>query len=181
MAIYGTSGQWYLAVLAMASPACILPVITGLVFLGSNRFRSDALNWAATAFALKPLLATPIWAALWLWSGYEADHQFYYLTILPGMLLTVILVIAFRNLFKTHSLLVSLLLVGDVIRWVYTFIMFAPWLEFSAHNKTLDVWYPIALILPNAYAAAVLLMAFLRARQSNVSSRAVSSSQLPAG
>ena len=146
-------------VFAFSWPAYVLPVIFGAFILA--KYRQDKLCKAGALFALKPILATPLWAIL----ASRLDGWGYFATLLPGVLLTAALGWVFKGTLRANPVSGALLLVFDAARWLFTFIIFAPWWNFVASFPGENTWLWIALLLPNAYAGFVLGLALIRNRR----------------
>jgi hypothetical protein len=101
-------------------PAYILPVIIGSILLA--RSKTNQLSRLAGVFTLKPLVATPIWLFIYLYTHLEGlpvvIEVFFLLLIAVG--LTGLIVLVFKPLLKTETKMVSVLLVMDSLRWLNT-------------------------------------------------------------
>lgn len=156
----------FFTVITLAWPAFILPLIVGPILL--IKFRDDDLSRAAGWLTLKPVLATFLWALIFV--STDSTEATYYLTLLPGVILTLIIAFSFRHLFKSETLIFSMLLLLDAIRWTITFVMFGPWLEIPIDPVDPEgLLYLMALIIPNFYATLSLIIGIFRARRSKIS------------
>jgi len=109
-------------VIFCASPF-ILPCFLGIRILGQA---SDDFSRLAGWLTLKPLIATPLWFFLVdaTFSGdWSRPGPAYVLTALPGIGLTLILVLIFRSVFQSHSSATRMLLALDTVRWGSSFLM----------------------------------------------------------
>jgi hypothetical protein len=161
-----------LLILIFVWPAFILPILIGPIIL--RVFRRDNLRRLAGLFTLKPVLATPLWAAAYLvgdtltgsyWIGYA-------LSMLPALVLTLLIVRSCRQAFATDRSMALLLLAGDAVRWLNTLA----WQVLSEDIgfSTLDPYYLAGLILPNLYALMALILLWVRARnQTRLESQAL--------
>jgi hypothetical protein len=150
-----------LLILLFTWPAYVLPIIIGPVIL--RVFAGDPLGKMAGVFTLKPLVATPIWALIVVMgndSKLSPDIR-ELLTLIPGIGLTLILVLVFRRLFETERNIAFILLGADALRWLTTFVFV------KSHGDPGDALYVAALIMPNAYAVLALVILWLRSRQQN--------------
>ncbi len=151
-------------------PAFILPLIVGAWVL--IKYRMDPLCRAAALLVLKPIVATPLWAIIFIFVGSTpGDFAGYSLTILPGICLALIILLTFRHLFRTNTKPFMLLLALDATRWFYTFFLFFPWTATSTVNMAnrvslTDAWYLIGITLPNFYVVVVWVLMRYRARRS---------------
>lgn len=143
-----------LLILRFAALAFVLPVVVGPVILLSHR--DDALARLAGVFTLKPLAATPLWALIVtlrpdIFSSAQQTTSLL-LTLVPGIGLTLLIVWAFRQVYKLEPIRACVLLGADVIRWLSTFVM-------VLMGPTL--FFVVPLIIPSAYAilAAVIVSA----------------------
>lgn len=138
-------------------PAFILPLIIGPIILFT--YRKDQLSGIAGALTLKPLLATPILGVTTYMGLRQAVDPWLLSTLLPGIVLTLLIVLAFRHSLKTDPDIVGVLLVADAIRWLNTHAMLASGDSF---------WSPlflVALVLPSLYALMALGILQRRAKQ----------------
>jgi len=153
-------------------PAFVLPVIAGPVIL--RFFRDDPLRGPAAAFTLKPLVATPLWLLFLLNLGDPGPgYQTSPVTMIPGIGLTLVILYAYRHLFRTERNIFLLLLGADAIRWLYSFAA----LRFGALTiYELSVESPpflIGVILTNAYAVMALMILWLRRKRREASKQAI--------
>jgi hypothetical protein len=160
-------------VLAFAWPAFILPVILGLAIFAS--YRRDRLSQLAGLFAFKPVIATPLWAILFaltarllspLAPGREPYplSPLYFLTLFPGVILTLLIVIAFRQLFMTGSKLAYSLLVLDVMRWMNTFLAYFVWMSPESGSIGWSM-YIAGILFSNLYAIVALIICIFQANK----------------
>lgn len=140
-------------------PAFVLPVIAGIIL--PIYFRDDPIHGLAEAFTLKPLIATPVWLYILLTlapPGKTASP----VTLIPGIGLTLVIVYAFRGLFRTETKTFLILLGADAIRWLYSFAYLR--LATGTFNEPIveNPLYLIGLILPNAYATLAFVILWIR-------------------
>ncbi len=147
-----------LLAMIFAFPALLLPLIVGMIILISSR--GDRFGRFAGLFTLKPLVATPIWAFILSlppgWESASAIQQV--LSLIPGFGLSLIIVLAFRDLFRSATLFACIFLAVDVIRWLNTYL----WLRNVNHDGGFLL---LACVLPSAYALMALVILRLRRRQ----------------
>lgn len=145
-------------------PAFVLPVILGPLVLWL--FRSDELARLAGLFTLKPLLATFLWAFLYFLGdqGLSLPRSLTrLLTLLPGIILTLLILWGGRRFFRTESATILLFVLADALRWLNSFLFLL--------GSGIDGWsdpgpnYIIGLALPNLYALMVLVVLWLRSRR----------------
>jgi len=135
----------------------ILPFVTGLLML--ILLRKDKLSLLAALFTLKPVIAYPIWWRLAILltvdppEGMSAPISSF-LSILPAILLTAVIVFPFRALFK-QEWLSWVWLGGDVLRWMNTFLLFA--FPFST-----GAMLGFGLMFPSIYALLTLAIMTIR-------------------
>lgn len=156
-----------LAWLVIASPALVLPLILGIIVLrmpAADRFARFA-GW----FTLKPVLATPIWAFVlslgartWMSAPSQTNVN---AGLIPAISLTLIIVLIFRDQFRSAPLLTGIFLAADVGRWLSTYL----WLS-SVNLTGLFLFLRLGLeflafALPSAYAIMALIIVERRTRQ----------------
>ena len=148
-------------VLIFTSPAFVLPLILGPIIL--RKFVDDSLSRLAGVFTLKPLVATPLWAlSLVLLDELKLPKDIGpALSLIPAIVLTVMIVWRYNNLFKTETRIASVLAGADAIRWLNTFA----WMQSGGHARITDTFLMAGWILPNAYAVMSLVILWLRARK----------------
>ncbi len=139
-------------------PALVIPAIIGFSLRSRNY---DDFTRMATLLTLKPIIATPIWFLLYintditegqLAPGYytsEIIPPAYLLTLLPGLSLTLIILIVCRRAFGQAKPSSLLILIGlDCVSWLTSFAMRFPWDEWAFR-----CWLPIiVLLMPSIYA-----------------------------
>ncbi len=150
--------------MVFAVPALILPLILGIIILFAYRTRLGRL---LAAFSLKPVIATPLWASLIAWAiSYpnlaETNSPLITLSLLPGVVLTLIIVLIFKDLYRPVRGIPYLFLALDLFRWLDTYAMVR-----SLYPDGISLLFIAlalgAILLPSAY--AVLALAFLRAQK----------------
>jgi hypothetical protein len=139
-------------------PAHLLPAVIGGVLLVG--YPHKALSGLAGLLTLKPLVATPLWVWLYVFSE---QHGLLYgavgplLTLLPGIGLTLIILGIKRQDLAYAGRLLIIFLVCDALRWINSFL-------FVLNGEPLVLDYSPAdirgLILPNLYAVMSLVMVF---------------------
>ena len=135
-----------------------IPAAIGLYLLTSRR---KGLSRMAGFLTLKPIITTPIWAAIigFLYgSAVDAQHIALW-SILPGASLTVLALVIFRRLFLgSRSIWAMLLIALDCMRWTNSGLLTVTvTLPYNAANNTwASVFALIGLIFPTAYAVVAL-------------------------
>jgi hypothetical protein len=94
------------------------------------KFKENDFARFAGIITLKPLIATPLWLLIFNWVDYNfgiGELSFpILLTALPGVGITLIIIIFFRSLFKSpYNNQVLVLLGGDTLRWGSTFFIYS--------------------------------------------------------
>lgn len=163
--------------LIYGSPAFLLPLTCGLLILW--RYRQNSVERLAGIFTIKPLIATPIWALIaslvtssrstWTssplyGSTYDSSYlstPLYWLTLVPGLGLTIAILCLFRHLYRGKSMSAFVLLGCDVVRWTTTFLLYPAWMNFVLWPAT----YWIGLLLPNLYALVAVGIIVWQSRQ----------------
>ncbi len=139
-------------------PALVIPAIIGFSLRSRNY---DDFTRMATLLTLKPIVATPIWFLLYinrdislgqLAPGYytsEIIPPAYLLTLLPGLGLTLIILIVCWRAFGQAKPSSLLILIGlDCVRWLTSFAMRFKWDVWS-----FQCWLPIiGVLMPSIYA-----------------------------
>jgi len=137
-----------------------LPLIIGLIIF--SIFWKDELGRIAGFFVFKPVIVFPIW--FWgpfAWLQQETTHIRVLdsiLLLIPGLILTIVIVYPFRHLFYQHRL-VWLFLIGDILRWGSSWIYASSGLgipDISQSTVELLLWG--ALIYPSIYAVVVFVV-----------------------
>ena len=82
-------------------PILMVPARLGIGLLTTNR--NDPLSRMAAFFTLKPVVATPLWGAILIWTrSYNLNENglAFLLSMLPGAILTLLIVWKFRPLVR---------------------------------------------------------------------------------
>lgn len=145
--------------LVFVGPALVWPAIAGFFILTS--YPDDPLGKLAGFFTLKPLVATPLWVMLLLFPqvpGGPANWSLW--SLLPGAVLTLMIVANFWRLFAPPSLLASAFLAFDVLRWGTTFMLV------GRIGRDADLLFFLLLIaaylLPSGYGAIAWVVLIVR-------------------
>jgi len=108
-------------------PLLLPPGLIGLFIL--IKYRSSKFAKFTGLLTLKPLIATPIW--FYIYNVYSRNyntceiHPAYIFTALPGLGITILLVLFFsKELFGRNRKLVYILIFLDTIRWSNSVIFF---------------------------------------------------------
>jgi len=141
----------------------LLPLIIGLIIIFV--FWKDELGRMAGFFVFKPVVAYPIW----LWGSFAWVNQETtrikaldsLLLLLPGLVLTVVIVYPFRHFFFQHRL-AWLFLIGDILRWGNTWLVTGSGLDFQ--NRVLENLVQGGLIYPSVYAITILVIILVHKR-----------------
>jgi hypothetical protein len=129
----------------------ITPLWIGLKLVGEAQRGRDSLYLMAALFTLKPLLATPLWVALYGSRGVPTLFNAM-LGILPAVVFTTALVILFRPVFAgAQRSKAWTLLYLDWARWGSTLLMTLLALDNSMAGIYL---LPVSLLMPTVYAIA---------------------------
>jgi len=110
-------------VIIMFGVPLIAPIIIGVILL--IRFKKYRFGLLAAIFTLKPIIAYPIW--FFVYSNYYDNRNIFLaasMAILPGVVLTLIIIYKFRSLFnfKINNWAAWLLLSFDTLRWVGVYL-----------------------------------------------------------
>jgi hypothetical protein len=144
----------------------LLPLIIGLIVIFV--FWKDELGRMAGFFIFKPVIAYPVW----LWGPFARLNQETthikaldsMLLLLPGLVLTVIIVYPLRHLFYQHRL-AWLFLIGDILRWGNTWFITSSGLEiFDIKQSVLGILFWGGLIYPSVYSIITLVILLVRRR-----------------
>lgn len=150
----------------------IIPFMLGIIILfhAQDRFAQFA-GW----MTLKPLLATPLWFFVTSWLATNASPRLaIYVNWLPGTALTVLLVIAYRQVVlgdSTHP--AALRLLGlDFARWISTAVMYATFNiatvtssnDFSSLGACL---IPLAIFMPAIFAVVAYYSVYTASKHKN--------------
>jgi hypothetical protein len=144
----------------------ILPLIIGLVIIFV--FNREELDRMAGLFVFKPVIAYPIWffgPLAWLQqetTGVRALDSV--LLLLPGLVLPIIIVYPFRHLFSKHRL-VWLFLMGDILRWGNTWLVFGFGEDMGNPFVSSLLW--VGLVYPSVYSIVVLIILLVHRRLSS--------------
>lgn len=125
--------------------------------------RTSDLSLMAGLLTLKPIVTTPIWVAI-IRPLYGPDRlePAHFFSLLPGVSLTVIIVLAFRHLFSgPRAGGARALLVLDCARWLDSFLLILPY--GSVEIGPLGCIFPlIGLTLPTVFAVVALTLSLTR-------------------
>ena len=138
---------------ACMAPLLLMPAVIGIVLLAA--YGRDPLSRMAAFFTLKPVVASPLWGAILVWTGsynLNGSDPAFLLSMLPGAILTLWIVWIFRSLFRGPQSRWALILLGlDGVRWSNS--LFFSW---SPHPVLGMVSASIATMLPTLYAFVAL-------------------------
>jgi hypothetical protein len=136
--------------LACCGALFILPLWVGLKLIGEAQRARDSLYLMAGLFTLKPLLATPLWFALYGNGGRAPTLLNVCASILPAVLITTALVMVFRKVFANPAMRPKawILLVMDWARWGSTLLMMLA----APTGTAAIVLIPASLLMPSVYA-----------------------------
>ncbi len=131
-----------------------IPAIVGLYLVVK---RPGPLGLMAGLLTLKPIVTTPIWAALLQNTYADRLTPSQFLSILPGAGLTLIAFMVFRPLFSgPQAGTARILLVLDSARWLNSLLMLLP---YSQEAQTLAcIFAPIGLALPTLFALVAVTL-----------------------
>ena len=141
------------------APLLLMPAVIGIVILAA--YGRDPLSRMAAFFTLKPVVASPLWGAILIWTRShnlnESDPAFL-LSMLPGAILTLLIVWKFRSLFRGAQSRWAWTLLGlDGVRWSNSLF-----LSSSPHPVLGMVSVGIATAMPTLYALVALAVASWR-------------------
>jgi hypothetical protein len=131
-----------------------LPLLIGTLVLVA--FWKDRVSRLAGFFTLKPVITYPMFLMFSI-SNYYSVKSFGELLfpLLPAIGLTLLIVFAFRDLFR-KSWIAGLFLAFDIFRWANTLVL--NYLE----SQLFDWMMYIGLIFPSLYALLALIVAVVR-------------------
>ncbi len=158
MGFYFGKDFYFWLYFALAWLLFTIPLIAGIVIFKNHR--QDVLSLAGGVFAVKPIIATPLFILILNNLPDSAPESAHYLSLLPAVLLTLAIIFFFRRLFGSNPAAFSLLIFFDVLRWLNTLILESPWFIEDINTFTI-----IGAVLPNLYAIGAILLANLRARR----------------
>jgi len=146
----------------------LFPFGAGIFILVSNW--KDEISRYIGFLTLKPVIAYPIWFVIsfsdWFNKVYDTNPVLIAaVPLIPGIVLTLIIVYSFRHLFGIDRV-VWLFLIGDVIRWMNTFIFTA----FTNSNIVFNIFIFLVffgLYFPSLYAVVALIVVRKRAVNQN--------------
>ncbi len=162
-------------IMIFAVPALVLPAIIGAIIL--IRFRSSRIAQLLGALTLKPVIATPAWIMIISWAiSYptlaELNSPLVALSLLPGLVLTLIIVLIFRDLYRLGSRIPSIFLAFDLVRWLNSYLMLR-----SLYPDGINVLFfglvLLAVVLPSAYACMALYIVGTQERQAEIADQRV--------
>jgi hypothetical protein len=99
--------------MTFALPGLIIPAIVGIYLWRSST--PGTFRRMLALFALKPWLTTPIFVLVVLGTS---RYQQWIFPILPGLIVTIILVGTFAALLRARPRTTLLILGGDALRWI---------------------------------------------------------------
>ena len=138
---------------ACMAPLLVMPAVIGIVLLAT--YGRDPLSRMAAFFTLKPAVASPLWGAILIWTrSYNLNESSpaFLLSMLPGAILTLIIVWKFRSLFRGPQSRWAWILLGlDGVRWSNSL-----YFSSSPHPVLGMVSVGIATMMPTLYALVAL-------------------------
>ncbi|HLO33881.1 MAG TPA: hypothetical protein VK249_32335 [Anaerolineales bacterium] len=142
-----------------------IPAAVGLYLVVK---RPSDLSLMAGLLTLKPIVTTPIWFAIISpLSGSNKLEPAHFWSILPGISLTVIIVLAFRRLFFVPGAgKAKTLLVLDCARWLNSFLLSLPLVGGMGGGSLACIFSLIGLVLPTVFAVVALMLSLTRVEES---------------
>jgi hypothetical protein len=141
------------------APLLVMPAVIGIVILAA--YGRDPLSRMAAFFTLKPVVAAPLWGAILIWTrSYNLNETgpAFLLSMLPGAILTLLIVWKFRSLFRGAQSRWAWILLGlDGVRWSNS--LFLSW---SPHPVLGMVSVSVATVMPTLCALVALGVATRR-------------------
>ena len=105
----------------------IVPFVVGVFFISDKNNNSNRLRKLTGWFIFKPIITTPIWIFVILYSNYLFISQpsifWSLISIAPAIITTIIIVYKFRDLFYLKNFVAWILLDGGVFLWQLTFLL----------------------------------------------------------
>lgn len=151
---------WTAMSLIFILPALAPPAIVGLIIL--LRYRRDPVSAMAGVFTLKPVLATPLWLGTMAIAAGLPRLAIPALGLLPGVSLTLLIVLAFKRSLKTVPKVTGFLIVGDALRWLNAFV-YAGVVAVEGSVAVYLCSTLLGVLVPTAYAAMALVLVLNRA------------------
>lgn len=148
--------QIFIVLIAFLLMILLIPAIIGLYFI----FRRSRIRKLIGWFIFKPVLATPLFFMAYLGIA-SSNSQAEYLSLSPGVALTILLLMVYRDLFKGQtSKLAFILLFLDIVRLgsALLSVIFAEYAFCFGRNCPQSTWGPLLFIFTIAFPA---LYAFL--------------------
>lgn len=145
------------------SAALLVPALVGLFYM----FRSSRVRKLTGWFTFKPVIATPLFLMIYLAVG--SDSPLVYLSLLPGLFFTLLILFIFRDILKNRQffLLVLPLVILDFVRWssAVLSVAFADYTFCIVRNCPQTVLGSLLLLFtlafPTLYAIAALLLSVI--------------------
>ncbi|MCP4595270.1 hypothetical protein [Neptuniibacter sp.] len=144
-------------IVAPAAPSLLIAAIIGFRILSESRNRFATM---AGLFTLKPIIATPLWAIIAEFNFgrpihvgvFELEHLF---PMIPGVGLTILIVIAFWPLFLRYKS--AFVLLGlDIVRWGNSYLL----------QRSADQLFLVTIIVGLAMPAVFAVVAHMLVRES---------------
>ena len=131
----------------------LLPAIVGFYLLRKYRAPHERIYRMGALFTLKPIVATPIWAALILGTPSAI------LGLIPGIALTALIMWRFWPLFGSHRETVLKLLGWDAARYLNSALLVHASATYVGLNisalETINCLGCLGLVLPSIFAVVV--------------------------
>ncbi len=104
----------------------IVPFVVGVFFISDKNNNSNRLRKLTGRFIFKPIITTPIWIFVILYSNYLFISQpsifWSLISIAPAIITTIIIVYKFCDLFYLKNFVAWILLGVDIVRWGRVFM-----------------------------------------------------------
>jgi len=129
-------------------PWLIPSVVIGLFIL--VKYRASGFAKLAGLLSLKPLVATPLFLLIlqWYQDHYTScdPNPVYFITAVPGLGITFLLVLAFRNVaWEPVNKAVLVLLFLDTVRWGNSILMFSSCFTIGDITLVLQAYFGLAM------------------------------------
>ena len=148
------------SLIVCTAPFVLLPAAIGVYIL--FRYHTSPIAQLAGVLTIKPVIATPLWALVVSTVLADSDSGIfqpaYWLSLLPGLGLTGLILLAFKSLLAKPNYRRSfvILLLLDSARWFNTFLYYLPWTGTTPLN---GYGIFIGLAMPSVYAIVALSIA----------------------
>lgn len=112
-------------------------------------------------FVFKPLIATPLWALLLALTEQPTSR----LLLLPGVILTLLLVVLRYDALRSAPQIAGIVLVGDSLRWILTHLITNPSDEVDAFLSSLFINSEMLIVIPGAWTSGYAFVCYRLAKR----------------